>query len=216
MKTELHKGIFSFGGGTQSTACLVLAAQKKIPYKIFVFSNVGDDSESPKTLRYIDEFAKPYAEKHGLQIICIRKRIRGKVVTLLEHVTSHDNRSIVIPIRMEGGAPGRRRCTIDWKINTIARCAKKHGAKVSDPWMLGLGISTDEIHRMRTSSIKFLVHHYPLIDLRISRSECEEIILGAGLPLPGKSSCWFCPFKKKSEWAEMRERERAGIVQEVY
>ena len=29
--------VFSFGGGVQSVACLVLAAQGKIDYKTFVF-----------------------------------------------------------------------------------------------------------------------------------------------------------------------------------
>lgn len=42
--------IFSTGGGVQSTACLVLAAQGKIPYRTFVFANVGDKAESPATL----------------------------------------------------------------------------------------------------------------------------------------------------------------------
>ena len=28
-----------------------------------------------------------------------------------------------------------------------------------------------------------------------------------GLPVPPKSSCWFCPFKKISEWREMAREE---------
>jgi hypothetical protein len=38
---------FSYGGGVQSTAALVLAAQGKIDYPVFLFANVGDDSEHP-------------------------------------------------------------------------------------------------------------------------------------------------------------------------
>lgn len=41
---------FSYGGGVQSTAALVLAAQGIIDYPLFLFSNVGDDSEHPGTL----------------------------------------------------------------------------------------------------------------------------------------------------------------------
>src|SRR5258708_98613 len=44
--------VFSFGGGVQSVAALVLAAQGKIDYRHFVFCNVGDDSENPATLEY--------------------------------------------------------------------------------------------------------------------------------------------------------------------
>ena len=44
----------SYGGGVQSTALLVLAAQRQIDYSIFLFANVGDDSENPATLRYLE------------------------------------------------------------------------------------------------------------------------------------------------------------------
>ena len=38
--------VFSFGGGVQSMACLVLAAQKKIDASLFLFANTGDDAEN--------------------------------------------------------------------------------------------------------------------------------------------------------------------------
>jgi hypothetical protein len=38
---------FSYGGGWQSTAALVLAAQGRLDYRVFVFANVRDDSEYP-------------------------------------------------------------------------------------------------------------------------------------------------------------------------
>ena len=47
--------VFSYGGGVQSTAALVLAAQGKIDFPTFLFANVGDDSEHPATLRYVRE-----------------------------------------------------------------------------------------------------------------------------------------------------------------
>ena len=50
----------------QSTACLILAAEGKIPYKRFVFANVGEESENPLTLEYIKTYSKPFAEANGL------------------------------------------------------------------------------------------------------------------------------------------------------
>src|SRR5947209_1941983 len=47
--------VFSFGGGVQSTAALVLAARGEIDYQTFLFANVGGDSENPETLRYVRE-----------------------------------------------------------------------------------------------------------------------------------------------------------------
>ena len=66
MSADSSRHIFSCGGGVQSTACLVLAAQGKIPYKTFVFANVGDKAESPATIKYIKDILKPYAKQHGV------------------------------------------------------------------------------------------------------------------------------------------------------
>ena len=51
MATYPPKRYFSYGGGIQSTAALVLAAQRVIEYPVFVFCNVGADSEDPATLQ---------------------------------------------------------------------------------------------------------------------------------------------------------------------
>lgn len=45
--------VFSYGGGVQSNAALVLAAQGKLDCKTFLFANVGDDSENPATFGQI-------------------------------------------------------------------------------------------------------------------------------------------------------------------
>ena len=57
--------IFSYGGGVQSTAALVLAAHNVIDYDTFVFANVGNDSEHPETLDYINSYAIPFVLDHG-------------------------------------------------------------------------------------------------------------------------------------------------------
>ena len=61
--------IFSFGGGVQSTAVLVLQAQGKLNYDEFVFANVGDDSENPETLEYVNRYSKPFAAAHGIRLV---------------------------------------------------------------------------------------------------------------------------------------------------
>ena len=57
---------FSYGGGVQSTACLVLAVEGRIDFKTFLFANVGADSEHPDTLDYVYQVAMPYAKSCGL------------------------------------------------------------------------------------------------------------------------------------------------------
>jgi 3'-phosphoadenosine 5'-phosphosulfate sulfotransferase (PAPS reductase)/FAD synthetase len=48
---------FAYGGGVHSTAALVLAAAGRIDFPVFLFANVGDDSEHPATLRYVRDLA---------------------------------------------------------------------------------------------------------------------------------------------------------------
>ena len=201
---DAMKYIFSTGGGVQSTACLVLAAQGKIPYRTFVFSNVGDKAESPATIRYIKEIAKPYAVKHGIEWVDVawidrQGRQRDLYDDLLEQ-----QRSINIPAYMPGGMPGNRKCTEAFKIKPIAKWIKNNAPNCT----LGKGISTDEPHRATPSrESDGYSSAYPLIELGISRSDCLIIAKDAGLPQPPKSSCWFCPFKTTDQWVTMRREQ---------
>jgi 3'-phosphoadenosine 5'-phosphosulfate sulfotransferase (PAPS reductase)/FAD synthetase len=63
----------SYGGGVQSTALLVLAAQGEIDYPVALFANTGDDSEHPATIRYLREVATPYADAHGIELVELQR-----------------------------------------------------------------------------------------------------------------------------------------------
>ncbi len=201
--------VISYGGGVQSTALLVLAAQAKIDFRTFLFCNVGDDSENPETLEYVRTVAMPYAQASGLDLIELQRTRFGEPETLYQRLTRPGSRSIGIPVRMAGsGAPGNRACTDDFKIKVVAKWIREHGATIEQPALVGLGISLDEFQRMRTDSgIAYEKLAYPLIDLRMDRQQCINIIRNAGLPVPPKSSCWFCPFHSLRMWQEMRDRQ---------
>jgi PP-loop superfamily ATP-utilizing enzyme len=191
--------IVSFGGGVQSTALLVLAAEGKVDYTTFVFCNVGDDSENPDTITYVRDVATPYAEAHGIKLITLQRKMRnGETATLYSRLM-RDSRTIDIPVRMANGAPGNRACTNDFKRGVIAKWCKQQGATEASPAIVALGISMDEYQRMRTDSgVAFIKNTYPLIDLRMNRQQCREVIEHAGLPVPPKSSCWFCPYMTRA------------------
>ena len=206
------KYIFSTGGGVQSTACLVLAAQGKIPYRTFIFSNVGDKAESPATIKYINEIAKPYAKKHGIEWVDVAwVDKQGRQRDLCDDVLTNE-KSINIPVFMPGGMPGNRNCTVSYKIKPIARWIKQNAPNCT----LGKGISTDEPHRATPSrESDGYTSAYPLIELGISRSDCLTIAKDAGLPQPPKSSCWFCPFKTTDQWVTMRREHPELFDQSV-
>ena len=203
----------SYGGGVQSTALLVLAAQKRIDFNLFLFANVGDDSEHPDTIRYVENVAKPYAEHHGIEIVELRKRRRdGSEETLMNRLTKEGSRSLPIPVRMSNGAPGRRSCTTDFKIGVLAKELKRRGATAENPATVALGISTDEIERARPGTderqpVQFRT--YPLLDLGLNRGDCQQLIRSAGLPVPPKSACFFCPFHDREAWRKLKRETPA-------
>ncbi|MFJ2415133.1 adenine nucleotide alpha hydrolase family protein [Streptomyces brevispora] len=201
--------VISYGGGVQSTALLVLAAQGQIDYSTFLFANVGDDSEHPATLAYIRDIAAPYASSAGIALHHLRRTRRdGTTETLMERLNRPDTRSIPIPVRMANGAPGRRSCTADFKIKVVGRWLREHGATANEPAVVGIGISVDEIHRAnRRRSEPHEQVEYPLLDLRLRRDDCEQIIAKAGLPVPPKSSCFFCPFRTVGAWHQQRRED---------
>ncbi|GGZ78845.1 phosphoadenosine phosphosulfate reductase [Streptomyces rubiginosohelvolus] len=200
----------SYGGGVQSTALLVLAAQGRIDFRTFLMANVGDDSEHPGTLRYLEEYARPFAADHDIELAVLdRVMVRsGETRTLYGQLTKEGSRSLAIPVRMSNGAPGTRSCTADFKIKVIGRELKRRGATKEAPATVGIGISLDEIHRAnkrRCEPHEEIV--YPLLELGLRRVDCARIIREAGLPVPPKSSCWFCPFHRPETWHDMRRNE---------
>jgi hypothetical protein len=202
----------SYGGGVQSTCLLALAAQRQIDFRLFLFANVGDDSEHPATLRYVHEVAMPYAEAHGIELlelqrIPVRGAHKGQVETLWGRLTRPGSRSLPIPVRMANGAPGTRSCTADFKVRVVGRELRRRGATADQPAVVALGISVDEIERARFGIDPMAPYQrrvYPLLDLGLRRSDCQQIIGDAGLPVPGRSACFFCPYHSREEWRRLK------------
>lgn len=187
--------VFSNGCGVDSIAALVLSVRNEIDYPVHVFANVGDDSEHPDTLAYLHEYAIPYARGNGIRFEVARTIRRGGRVDTLYQATLRRQGSMVLPVWMDSGGTLRRSCTTDWKIRVIERWGP----------VRGVGIALEESHRMRNDRGA----EYPLVDLRLRRSDCVDIIQDAGLPAPPKSACWFCPFQRMSRWRELRDNHPA-------
>ena len=86
-----------------------------------------------------------------------------------------------------------------------------------------IGLDAGENHRMTWTQHKpnetarkpsreawldqnFFTYWYPLLtDWPMDRAACERIIREAGLPVPMKSACWFCPASKKPEIIWLRD-----------
>jgi hypothetical protein len=118
----------------------------------------------------------------------------------------------------------KRQCTHEYKIAPIEKAIKeellsrglarrnKVGAILINKSIRvnqRLGISFDEIQRMKPSRTKWIDISWPLIDLRMKRHHCIEWLEARNLPIPGKSSCRICPFRHKLSFREMRDNQPA-------
>lgn len=198
----------SYGGGVQSTALVVLAAAGEIECDLAIFANVGDRAEKPETIEYVREI-QPWAGCSGVEVVEARWVDRtGKVRDLYDDVVDPTKADIPIPVWMDGGGPGRRKCTGRYKIEVVGRELRRRGATPENPATVMVGISTDEWQRInRRTAQDWETPSYPLLDLGLSRHDCERIISDAGLPVPPKSACWFCPMQGPKGWAHKRRHE---------
>ena len=99
-----------------------------------------------------------------------------------------------------------RKCTTEYKLNPIRRKARAlmqaAGANHIEQWV---GISTDEIGRMKPSGRLYITNRHPLIERRMSRADCLGWLRQHGFPEPPKSSCLGCPFHSNAMWRQIRD-----------
>jgi 3'-phosphoadenosine 5'-phosphosulfate sulfotransferase (PAPS reductase)/FAD synthetase len=173
--------VLNMGAGVQTTAILLEFWKR---YDYVIFADTGDEKKS--TYEYIENYLKPFCQSKNLEWITVKSH-KG---TLMEHCMKEK----IIPIKM------RRWCTQDFKVRPIQKKLKELGATAKNPIISDIGISFDESHRANfTNDRKFQVMEYPLLDYKLTRKDCYDIILKHNFPLPEKSGCDFCMFQKRSE-----------------
>jgi len=182
--------VLSYGGGVNSTAIIALAKMGRLPMPDYiVFSDTG--SEWPHTYTYMD-----FLECQGIRITYLvggtYRKGHGEWETLYEYCT----RKQILPSTMN------RWCSMDWKVRPVNLFIE--ALNDAEQWV---GIDYGEQHRAEkrhSPNVRF-----PLIDLGIDRNECKKIILEAGMGVPEKSGCFFCPYMKRSEFVTLARKHPA-------
>jgi hypothetical protein len=93
-----------------------------------------------------------------------------------------------------------RDCTDKFKIIPIRAFIKQFKEEKVVQY---IGISFEELHRMKDSDVNWIRFIYPLVDWHIDRNECIEIIKKEGLDIPIKSGCFMCPFQGLESWKSL-------------
>jgi hypothetical protein len=115
----------------------------------------------------------------------------------------------------------RRQCTREYKLDPI-RQQVRHLAGLQKGEVAGdrvhveqwVGISADEIHRLRQSRDYWITLRYPLVfDLKPAwrRQDCLAWLKREypDHPVP-RSACIGCPFHSDGEWRQMRDHDPAA------
>jgi hypothetical protein len=199
--------IVSFGGGTNSTAMIIGMYEKGIPIDLILFADPG--AEMPHTYQHIDVMNKWLIE-HGLPQITIVKNvdINGDRLTLEEDCLRSGNLPAI--------AYGFKTCSQKHKIGPQDKFCNNYQPCI-DTWKEGekifryVGYDAGEENRILNAkainlSDKKYKNIYPLYEWNWWRDDCVKKIQEYGIPLPGKSSCFFCPSMKKREIRELNRK----------
>lgn len=197
-----HVTALSFGGGVQTVALAILAARREIARPdVILFADTT--RERVATYEYVAKFQR-WLSRYRLSVTQCRAE-----VSLTEALEAGKP---VIPMYGDGMGQLPRICTERWKIRVIRSALRERGATSAT---VMLGISLDEIHRMRDSDVQWAENVYPLIDARLTRRDCERIIQRYGLELPPKSACDVCPHRTPTGWAQLKRDDPKAFAYAV-
>ncbi len=201
--------VVAYGGGVNSTAMLIWMHQNQIPVDLILFADTG--CEQPHTYEYLP-IMNGWLTAHGMPEI-----------TVVEYVDRNGDRLTLEQECLRSGtlpalAYGHKKCSLKHKVEPQDKFCNNY-QPCRDVWARGekvvkyIGYDAGE-ERRRTNAIVYDMQdtkyrkEYPLIDCGWGRGECVAAIKQEGLPVPGKSSCFFCPAMKRHEIRTLYHQHR--------
>jgi hypothetical protein len=206
--------IVSFGGGVQSTALAGMVLEGYLPRPaLWIFADTGDE---PRAVYSHVEKWREKIERAGMEFRIVHRTDPPQ--SLSDHVISRISEGLggvhypplyVKREKRKGRMPLWRGCTKMFKSRVLDKHSKKFaevpraykGPPMVRKW---LGISYDEMSRMRTSQEKWFEFWYPLVEFKVTRSKCIEFLKKIGETAP-RSACVYCPFHSDKEWARVKK-----------
>lgn len=199
--------VISLGAGVQSSTMALMAAKGDLTPMpdCAIFSDTG--WEPPKVYDWLDwlEEQLPFPV-HRVQAGNILDDILNgnqKNYTTIPFYLGKDGKRISM---------GRRQCTNQYKLIPIRKkirqlmgLKKYQKAPKGINVRLWIGISTDEMLRMKPNRDIYIENIWPLIESDMSRDDCYDWMKVNDYGKPSKSSCIGCPFHSNSDWVEMKK-----------
>jgi len=211
MMTNLK--ILSLGGGVQSTVLALLADEGAFGDKPDAAIFADTHWELPETYENIKWLQKTLS--YPVHVVDGGLNLREDTEALRNH--SGNTKFIEIPLYLKGSdrtgnGLGKRQCTTNYKIKPVHNKARELlGLKPRQKIPAGtrvemwLGISLDEIVRMRDSRDWWIVNRYPLVDANMTRQDCNSWWKANHEWSLARSACAACPFQSRSRWIQLKE-----------
>lgn len=208
--------VWSCGGGTQSGAMAILIRSGRLPKPDLCFmTDTGREKSS--TWPFVDQFIRPQLALAGCELVVVKA---SEFVSEDYIGLTSPNGTILLPgYTSQSGSIGKLSgfCSGKWKQDVAERYFRSLGIKTAINW---LGISVDEIRRVRNQHRNWLKLRYPLVfEIRMTRLDCVQLIRSTGWSgtIP-HSACWMCPNLADDEWQEMKQDypddfEKAVVVE---
>lgn len=211
-KTEID--ILMLGAGVQSSTVALMAAAEEIT-PMPVAAVFADTKAEPKAVyTWLDwiESKLPFPVVRVSHGDLAKKAVTAYYSTKNKKITFSGIPAFILNPDGTQGIMSRQ-CTRDFKLSpcdkAITALMKQHRVKRAVKW---LGISLDEISRVKDSRRKTVKHRYPLIDMRIRRHDCLLWMERHGFPKPPRSACIFCPYRSNEEWRNLSEQDFQAAV----
>lgn len=203
--------VWSCGGGTQSAAIAALIVRGDLPRPdVAAIADTG--REASATWRYYQGTLKPELARVGVDLVKLEHSFDGTGWNTVDLYGGKDKDMALMPMFTSTGQTSKF-CSNEWKARPVERFYRSHGLTSGSIW---IGFSIDEIHRMRAhNGAAKWNHEYPLIDRRMSRSDCVSLVEGMGWPTPPRSSCWMCPYRSDAEWRHLRATDPEDFAKAV-
>lgn len=189
--------VLTLGAGVQSTTLALMAAHGEIgPMPdAAIFADTGD--EPGAVYDHLRWLMSPNVLPFPIYVTTAGR--------LSEKLFEGDDEARV-PFHVGAGGLSKRQCTRNFKLRPIRRKLREllgvgpNGRISNGAVEMWVGISLDEAIRMKPSGREFIVNRWPLIELRMRRSNCLVWLRQHGYPEPPKSACVYCPFHDDSQW----------------
>ena len=201
--------VLSYGLGVDSTALLVGWHQRGVRPDLILFSDTG--GEKDETYAYI-AVIRAWLARVGFPDLTVIRRTpikgsKGTYSTLEGNCLTNE----MLPSLAYGG---RRGCSVAWKGKVldahVAKWAPAIAARAAGQKVLrAIGYDAGPKDSGRCWDITEdagSLFVYFLREWGWDRARCEREILAAGLPLPPKSACFFCPATSPAELVQLHRQ----------